>query len=154
MKSLFYGAAVAAVTGLLMGAGFKMPAVAEEADSIQEIAGFQTAEMDGYAAPASYSVTQAYVAIPVSAPAYTPDYASYDDAYDAEPGTKLTPAVYTVEDEGPAPAPVSSYRLVPADPQAAPRNLISSAEPAADAPAVVEHSQGFGLASEDEVAPS
>jgi hypothetical protein len=142
MQSLFYGAAVAAVSGLLMGAGLKAPLAVEDFEPMQEITGFQTAELDTYAPDAGYVAAPAYA--PVSIPAA---YAA-EDAAEAE----LKPAVYTVEEPEPAAAPAATYELTSAQTDAPAANIIRSADAVAQ-PAVVDHSQGFGLIDESEAQP-
>ena len=135
MKSLFYGGAVAAVSGLVLGAGMKAPVAVADFEPMAEVGGdFEAAELTGYD-PAPQYVTQA---------AYTP-VTEFRTLQSAEPAGELTPAVYTVEPDESAPAPI--YELAAVEPDEAPTNIIRSTD-ALPEPPVTGHSQGFALVEE------
>ncbi len=144
MKALFYGGAVAAVSGLLLGAAMKSPLAVEDFEPMAEITGgFETAELNGYAvAPYQYVAPAAYT--PVTS--LTPFYAVEDEP------AELEPAVYTVEPDDPTPEAVPVYDLAAVEPDEQPANIIRSTDALPDPP-VVEHSQGFALV-EDASDPS
>ena len=142
MKSLFYGGAIAAMSGLLMGAGLKAPLAAEDFEPMDAIAGqFETADVSGYDSGPQYAAPQ-YAALAYYVPAA--DYSALEAA--EEPAAELTPAVYTEETETPAPVAATApvYQLAAAEPVDMPANVIRSTDAAAE-PDVVGRSQGFEM---------
>ena len=133
MKSLFYGGAVAAVSGLLLGAGLKAPLAAEDFEPMAEItAGFETTEVAGYDAAPQYVAPSYYTPVVQLRP--TP-------AEDAE--ADLVPAVYTTEVDDEAPA-AAVYQLAAAEPVQPSADRIRPVQPV-ESPPVVGASQGFEM---------
>jgi hypothetical protein len=138
MKAMFYGGAIAAVSGLLMGAGFKTPADAfdvrgaaadmpyiqnadfsEPAPAVQASAAYQPEYLNGVAyAPAAYQTSLA------------------DEA-------AITPAVYTEDVTPPEPASVSYDQDAEAAKPAVNAARSEDASPAEPQP--IGQSQGFDM---------
>ena len=135
MKSLFYGGAVAAVSGLLLGAGLKAPLAVDDFEPMHEIAGFETAEVSGYDAAPQYVAPTYYMPVVQVHPT-----ATVDEVARAE----LAPAVYTTGVDDDATGDGAVYRLAAAEPAGSAPELIRRAEPI-EAPTVVGASQGFEM---------
>jgi hypothetical protein len=132
MKSMFYGAAIAAVSGLMLGAGFKTPLMAEEsaAEPMEYVQAAAVADAD-YQPDYLNSVSYAPAPLqPISTSAQADDSAAYvtPAAYEPEPEPVATP-------DQPVPygrASTSVDSVAPAE----------AREPEA-APPAVTRSQGF-----------
>jgi len=142
MKSLFYGGAVAAITGLLIGTGLKMPALEEFEPMAEVVPGFETAAMSTDSAPAAYVDPGYYTAISTNAPA---------DSFQSAAAAELKPAVFEVEQEEPAAAPVAYEPPVARE---LPMTNVYRSNDAVREPMIVERDQGFGLVDEAEAQPS
>lgn len=139
MKSLFYGAAVATLSGLLLGAGFKAPLAMEDFQS-SSAETFILAEPEAERAP----YQPAYLS-PIVTPA---SYTTPADQ-DLSMGATLRPAVYTTEVEPETPAPEAyapaaerTYAFEP------PAPLVIASTDAVAPEAPVERSQGFYVLQE------
>ena len=141
MKSLFYGSAVAAMSGLLMGAGFKTPLAVED---------FQptTAEAFVLAEP---EIAQAAYQPEYLRPIATPASYSWPTDGQAEMGAALRPAVYTAEAGAEAPTPAPEAFEPVADRTFAPERTapaVIASNDAVGSEAPFEQSQGFYLLEE------
>lgn len=142
MKSMFYGGAVAAVVGLIMGAGFKTPSDAFDVRGAQEPQAYiQNADFSDDTAQQSYATPSGYQPEYLNGVAYAP--ADFQPMPAAQPETYATPAVYTADDAQDAPAQVTYASLDESAPAPAPR-VTRSEGPAAE-PQPVDQSQGFAM---------